>query len=97
MILTQLVFHSWLMVFLMNVFIAAYFYVYESCFPRPMLYFPIIKVDFAVLAASTMLSLITSIWDELTDEKFSKNFVIFNTKPMLLITGYVKLHIWAGY
>ena len=81
----------------MNVFITAYFYVYENCFPRPMLYFPIINVDFAALATSTMFSRRTSIWDELTDEKCSKNFVILYTKPMLLITGYVKLHIWAGY
>ena len=36
----------------MNVFITAYFYVYKSRFPRVMFYCPIIKVDFAALAAS---------------------------------------------
>ena len=73
----------------MNVFITAYFYVYESRFPRAMLYCPIIKVDFVALAASTRFSPRTSIWDELTDEKFNNNFVILYTKPMLQITGYI--------
>ena len=72
----------------MNFFIIAYFYVYERRFPGAM-YCTIIKVDFAALAASTRFSPRTSIWDELTDEKFNNNFVILYTKPMLQITGYI--------
>ena len=63
--------------------------VYQSRFPRAVLYCPIIKVDFAALATSTRFSPRTSIWDELTDEKFNNNFVILYTKPMLQITGYI--------
>ena len=73
----------------MNVFITTYFYVYESRFPRAILYWPIIKEDFAVLATSTRFSPRTSIWDELTDEKFNNNFVISYTEPMFQITGYI--------
>ena len=75
--------------FLNECFIRAYFYLYESRFPRAMLYCPIIKVDFAALSASTRFSPRTSIWDELTDEKFNNNFVILYTKLMLQITGYI--------
>ena len=71
----------------MNVFIKAYFYVYER--PRTMLYCSIIKVDFAAYAASTRFSRRTSIWDELIDEKFNDNFVILYTKSKLHITGYI--------
>ena len=45
----------------MNVFITAYFFVYERRFPGAMLYCAIIKVDFAALAASTRFSPQTSI------------------------------------
>ena len=86
----------------MNIFITAYFYVYESRFPRAMLYCSIIKVDFAGLATSTRFSR-TSIWDELTDEKlFFPNHLTTlvlctrNRCPKLLGTSF-KLHIWAGY
>ena len=88
MVLTQLVLYSWLKVFLVNVFITAYSCMYESCFPRGMFYCTIIKVDFAALAASTRFSPRTSIWDELTDEKFNNNSILY-TKPMLQITGYI--------
>ena len=88
MVLTQLVLYSWLKVFLMNALITAYSYMYESRFPRGMFYCTIIKVDFAALAASTRFSPSTSIWDELTDEKFNNNSILY-TKPMLQITGYI--------
>ena len=71
----------------MNFFIIAYFYVYERRFPGAM-YCTIIKVDFAALAASTRFSPRTSIWNELTDERFN-NFVILYAKPMLQITGHI--------
>ena len=61
----------------------------ESRLPRAVLYYPIIKVDFAAFAASTKFSPRTSVWDELTDEKFNNKFVILYTKPMLQITGYI--------
>ena len=53
-----------------------------------MLYCSIIKADFAAFAAWTRFSRRTSIWDELTDEKFNNNFVILYMKPMLQITGH---------
>ena len=70
--------------------------VYQSRFPRAVLYCPIIKVDFAALATSTRFSPRTSIWDELTDEKFNNNFVILYTKPMLQITGYIVQTIYLS-
>ena len=73
----------------MNVFITAYFFVYERRFPGAMLYCAIIKVDFAALAASTRFSPRTSIWNELTDERFNNNFAILYAKPMLQITGHI--------
>ena len=88
----------------MNIFIAACFFVYESPFPRALLYCSIIKVDFAALAASTRFSPRASIWDDLTDEKlFSPNYLtitlLFCTQNRcckLLGTSF-KLYIWAGY
>ena len=79
----------------MNSFITAYFYEYESCFPRSVLYCSITHADFATLAASIRFSPRASIWDELTDEEvvlskpFINNFVILYMKPMLQITGYI--------
>ena len=93
--MTQFVLYRWLKVFLKNIFIRTYFYVYEKRFPRGMLYCSTIKLDFAALTASARFSLNNinlrwiDWWEIVLSKPFNNHFVILYTKAMLQISGHI--------
>ena len=75
--------------FLNECFHNSVFLCVQKSFSQSNVLLPHYKSRFCSSCCITRFSPRTSIWDELTDERFNNKFVILYTKPMLQVTGYI--------